>query len=386
MTGRTHKRLFAIGITIALLAATAWGEERTWTDDSDAFTLVAELVEVRGDEVVLRRQDGKQITVPLARLSKKDLLFLVQRLVPQNRLPNPLLAVAPFDGRQAKAHQKAWADHLGTPVQITNSLGMILRLIPPGEFTMGSPASEKDRRTDEVQYRVRITKPFYLSSHEVTQAQYEQVTDKNPSYYTALGNGKDRVSGIDTSQFPVEQVTWGDAVAFCRKLSNQEGGQYRLPTEAEWEYACRAGTTTAYGSGSGLLQLGTTGWFGDNSGKNFIDSARIWETDEASLEKRLIDNGCRPHVVGRKAPNAWSLYDMHGNVSEWCQDWYGPYESFRVVSDPTGPASGSVRVLRGGAFFNQPKYVRAAVRNLYRPVYLGHAIGFRLARTIPLSP
>jgi len=365
MTGRTHKRLFAIGITIALLAATAWGEERTWTDDSDAFTLVAELVEVRGDEVVLRRQDGKQITVPLAKLSKKDLLFLVQR-----KEGDSSEAEKPFNGRPPgkpelvdtiKKLMTREQVALGGP--IVNTIDMVLVPIPPGEFMMGSPKSEADRYDDETQHLVRITKPFYLSANEVTQVQYEQVVDKNPSYFSALGKGKDRVSG-DTSQLPVEQVNWHEAVAFCGKLSEREGVEYRLPTEAEWEYACRAGTTTTYSFGNNVSQLGEYAWY------------------DANIESRETT-----HPVGEKLPNAWGLFDMHGNVYEWCQDLYGPYESLQVVSDPTGPASSGARVLRGGAFVIRPKSsVRAAYRTYYRPGDRNHNIGFRLARTYPLSP
>ena len=273
---------------------------------------------------------------------------------------DPPLAVAPFDSDQAKALQKAWADHLGTPVQITNPLGMKLNLIPPGEFVMGSPKSEPGRSDDETQHLVKITKPFYLSAHEVTQAQYEQVMGKNPSYFSASGNGKGRVSG-DTTQFPVEQVSWNDAVDFCSKLSEQEGDQYRLPTEAEWEYACRAGTTTAYSFGNDVARLGEYAWYGANS-KNTT------------------------HTVGELKPNAWDLYDMQGNVFEWCQDWYGPYESLQVVSDPTGAAQGEYRVLRGGACRFPPLVVRAAYRLNYRPVNRTHRFAFRLARTIPLTP
>ncbi len=164
----------------------------------------------------------------------QDLPPAVSPFPPTEPMQPPL--VAPFDSHQAKALQKAWADHLGTPVQITDSVGMKFNLIPPGEFTMGSPDLEADRGGDETHHLVRITKPFYLSANEVTQVQYEQVVDKNPSYFSALGKGKDRVSG-DTSQLPVEQVSWSDAVAFCGKLSEREGVEYRLPTEAEWEYA-----------------------------------------------------------------------------------------------------------------------------------------------------
>lgn len=277
-------------------------------------------------------------------------------------------AVAPFDSGQAKTLQKVWANHLGVPVQITDSVGMKFNLIPPGEFLMGSPESEADRygllivhHPDETQHLVKITNPFYLSAHEVTQAQYEQVMGKSPSYFSALGKGKDRVSG-DTSQLPVEQVSWNDAVEFCRKLSDEEGVEYHLPTEAEWEYACRAGTTTAYSFGDDDSQLGEYAWYFENS-------------------KDIT------HSVGGLKPNAWGLFDMHGNVYEWCQDLYGPYERLQVVSDPIGPASGDHgRVLRGGAFVNQPMSFRAANRITYQPVYRSRSLGFRLAMTIPLSP
>ena len=131
--------------------------------------------------------------------------------------------------------------------------------------------------------------------------------------------------------------------------------------------------------------MDTIGWFGDNSGKTVIDSARIWDTDNDDYLTRLLDNGCRPHVVGRKTPNAWGLYDMHGNVGEWCQDWYAAYGN-KKVTDPTGPESGEYRVLRGGAFYDQPWYVRAADRSTFHPVVRIRSFGFRLARTIPLSP
>jgi len=270
--------------------------------------------------------------------------------------PRPPL-VAPFGRFQVKALQRAWADHLGTPVQITNSIGVKLNLITPGEFTMGSPESERGRLPDETQHRVKITQPFYLSVHEVTQEQYEKLIGKNPSFFSALGKGKDLVSGIDTSQFPVESVNWYDVVAFCSKLSDQEGDQYRLPTEAEWEYACRAGTSTAYSFGDDVSVLGEYAWSHDNS----------------------------THPVGELKPNAWALYDMHGNVWEWCSDWHGPYGNKKVVSDPTGPASGEDRVLRGGPYYLL-EIIRAAFRLNNIPAYRRHSYGFRLARTIPSSP
>jgi len=258
---------------------------------------------------------------------------------------DPPPAVAPFADSQAKAHQKAWADHLGVPAQTTNSIGMKLNLIPPGEFAMGTPASEVGPLSAETQHLVKISQPFYLSVHEVTQQQYGLVMGKNPSHR----NGANK---------PVEKVGWNDAVEFCRKLSEREGVEYRLPTEAEWEYACRGGTTTDYSFGDDVSQLGEYAWYG----------------------------GGETHVVGKKLPNQWGLYDMHGNVWEWCQDWYGPFGSEKVVSDPKGPASGKSRVLRGGAFDVLPRLVRAASRSNNRPVSRSRRYGFRLARTYDLSP
>ncbi len=245
---------------------------------------------------------------------------------------------------------------LGGPV--VNSVDIVLVPIPPGEFTMGSPESEIDRLDNETQHEVKITKAFYLSVHEVTQQQYEQVMSENPSAFSGLGDLKDYVSGIDTSQLPVESVSWNDAVELCNRLNKSEGVEYRLPTEAEWEYACRAGTTTAYSFGNDVAQLGEYAWYGDNS-------------------------ELTTHPVGELKLNAWGLYDMHGNVWEWCQDWYGPYD-LQVVSDPTGPASGEHRVSRGGAFFSLPGGVRAAIRFTNRPDNRIRIIGFRLARTYPL--
>ena len=226
----------------------------------------------------------------------------------------PDSAVSPFTEIHAKQFQQAWADYLQSEVTITNSIEIQLRLIPPGEFLMGSPTSELGRNDQESQKFTKITKAFYLSVCEVTQEQYERVMGSNPSQFSALGDGQDEVSEIDTSRFPVENISSYEALEFCRKLSMKEGVEYRLPTEAEWEHACRAGTTTAYSSGANISELDATGWFADNSGKAVIDSRDIWETDHDDYYKRLLVNVCRPHVVGSKNPNVWGLYDMHGNV------------------------------------------------------------------------
>jgi formylglycine-generating enzyme required for sulfatase activity len=298
------------------------------------------------------------------------------------------LAVAPFDEKKAKEHQEGWSKHLGVPVEMTNSIGMKLVLIPPGEFMMGSPKEliEDELKThgDEPWYkdhlpgegprhRVRITRPFYLGMYEVTQGEYERVIGKNPSKFSATGKGKDKVAGQDTKRFPVEQVSWEEAAEFCRKLSDlpeekAAGRTYRLPSEAQWEYACRAGTAGRYSFSlgrSGLSReheekaLSDYGWFGSNAGD-------------------------MPHAVGERKPNAWGLYDMHGNVWELCHDWYDrDYYAISPLDDPGGPPAGSCRVDRGGSWTDPAWHCRSACRDLYLPE-LGHDnLGFRASLVLP---
>jgi formylglycine-generating enzyme required for sulfatase activity len=226
---------------------------------------------------------------------------------------------------------------------LTNSLGMQFAMIPAGEFQMGSANGSDDERPV---HTVRISKPFYLGLHEVTQGQWETVMGSNPSQFKG-----------DTNR-PVETVSWEEVQKFIDKLNSREGStKYRLPTEAEWEYAARAGSTTAYSFGDDSSQLGKYAWFADNA-----------------------DN--TTHPVGKLQPNAWGLYDMHGNVWEWVQDWYGKYTA-EPVTDPQGPASGSARVVRGGSWYFDAGICRSAYRSHNTPggriVYLG----FRLLRTAP---
>jgi len=255
-----------------------------------------------------------------------------------------------------------------TPL-ITNSIGMPFASCPSGTFEMGE---------GQHSHTVTLTKAFDLGVYEVTQEQYEAVMGRNPSFFK--GPLK-----------PVEQVSWDDAVEFCRKLSalqaeKKAGYVYRLPTEAEWEYACRAGTTSEYSFGDSDSELGAYAWFGDNSGDQQIDALNIWNTDKDNYGRRLFDHNCRTHPVSQKKPNPWGLYDMHGNVWEWCQDWDGDHPS-GSVTDPTGPASGDRRLLRGGSFTDHSSLVRSALRFYSaRPVNRIFNIGFRLARTQRLVP
>ena len=242
------------------------------------------------------------------------------------------------------------------PNEITNSIGMKLALIPAGKFIMGSPKDEKDRWYDEEQHEVSITKPFYLGVYVVTQAEYEKVMGNNPSYFSPKGGGKDKVKDMDTGQFPVETVSWDDAVAFCKKLSElpeekKAGRVYRLPTEAEWEYACRAGTKTAFHYGNSL----------SSKQANFNGNLPYGGADKGPYLERTAK-------VGSYAANAFGLYDMHGNVWEWCQDWYDEnYYKNSPREDPPGPTQASYRVVRGGCWIAHGGYCRSANRNGFEP-------------------
>jgi formylglycine-generating enzyme required for sulfatase activity len=238
------------------------------------------------------------------------------------------------------------------PKEITNSIGMKLVLVPKGTFMMGSPETEKGRQENETQHEVTISKDYYLGVYEVTQAEYQQVMTTNPSYFQG-----EKIKG-DSSPHPVEQVSWNDAVEFCKRLSGlpeekKAGRVYRLPTEAEWEYACRAGSTTAYSFGESSQSLGDYAWFNGNG--NFPT-----------------------HPVGQKKPNAWGLYDMHGNVFEWCSDWYGQYPK-GAVSDPVGPREGSFRVDRGGCWNYEVALCRSARRLGLIPSLRSWSSGLRVA-------
>ena len=241
--------------------------------------------------------------------------------------------IAPFP---TPAGQKTMALDLGDGIK------MQLVLIPAGKFVMGSPDSETGRDDDEgPQRRVTISKPFYMGVTEVTQDQYAAIVGKNPSRFSGLAN-------------PVEQVSWDDAVAFCKALSKKTGQTVRLPTEAEWEYACRAGSKTRFTFGDRDRDLGAYAWYEENCDK-------------------------KPHPVGKKKPNAWGLYDMHGNVWEWCNDWYAESYAGLKTADPEGPGSGKYRVHRGGSWHNSPAGCRSASRVGRTPDDRFSNLGFRVA-------
>ncbi len=273
--------------------------------------------------------------------------------------PLPSEAIWFDDGIQAG---QVWSD---------NSLEIPFCWCPPGTFLMGSPEDEPDRRDDEFPHQVTLTQGFWLGQFPVTQAEYEAVMGTNPSKFSPSGFGKEKVRRFSTDRFPVESVSWEEAVDFCRRLTERDRNSgwlpsdwtYGLPTEAQWEYACRAGTTTAMAFG---IRLGS---------------------HEANCDGNLPYNGAekgpnldRPTPVGSYAPNRWGLFDMHGNVREWCWDWYGrEYYAHSPESDPQGARTGTKRVARGGSWFGFARNARSAYRDWAWPLERSARLGFRLA-------
>lgn len=243
---------------------------------------------------------------------------------------------------------------------LTNSLGMKFVFIPPGTFLMGSPKNERGRRPDkERQHKVTLTKGFYIQTTEVTQGQWVAVMGTKP-WITQWSSGpKLQANVIEDPACALSWVTWNMAQHFLKKLNDKEGvNKYRLPTESEWEYACRAGSSTAFCFGDDSGELGDYAWYIENAGR---------------VRERYA------HKVGNKKPNQWGLYDMHGNVMEWCEDWYGEYPAGHAV-DPTGPSEGTERVVRGGDWNVNDIYCRSAYRGSDRPQGWDFNRGFRVVR------
>lgn len=250
------------------------------------------------------------------------------------------------------------------PQPITNAIDMKFVRILPGQFLMGSPADEADRGSDETAHEVKITRPFSIGVHEVTQGQYETVMGANPSWFRKGGGGEARVVDHDASTYPVDDVTWQQASEFCSRLSNlpaekKAGRSYRLPTEAEWEYACRAGAKTPFHYGPSL----------DADQANFCGLSPYKAETKPYYQSTWS--------VGSYEANKFGLYDMHGNVQEWCADWYAPYAE-GMQTDPKGAAKGEFRVARGGSWMNSGRNCRAAQRNKLDPGYSHYGLGFRV--------
>jgi len=240
---------------------------------------------------------------------------------------------------------------------ITNSIGMEFVLIAGGTFKMGSPQNEPNRRQNEIEHQVTVSQPFYMQTTEVTVKQWRAVMGTR---FFLKKKG--------TDDMPVVKVSWQDCIDFIKKLNALNEGVYRLPTEAEWEYACRAGATSAYTWGKTIDC--NNAMYGNNTLKTY---ACVNYVKSKGLP---VD---QPAPVKSYKPNAWGLYDMGGNVWEWCQDWYGRYGKDAVV-DPRGPSSGSDRVRRGGSWYGAGARCRCANRNLSNPANRYQTTGFRLVR------
>ena len=258
----------------------------------------------------------------------------------EEKKANPIFLLAPFSAMVAKNAQKELAKSLSKPIEAKIDFGegvkLEMVLIPAGKFMMGSPGKD---------HEVTLTKPFYMGKYEVTQGQWESVMGNNPS----------RIKG---AKLPVTNVSWDDCQDYIRKSNEKTSGGFRLPTGAEWEYACRAGTTTAYSFGVNI-------------------TPRDANYDDSKIGK--------PVAVGSYKANAFGLYDMHGNVKEWCEDWYGDYPA-GSVKDPKGPETGPYRVLRGGSYGFIGSLARSSSQYNFRdpiPQYLhnGVSVGFRLVKT-----
>ncbi|MDB5340419.1 MAG: Serine/threonine protein kinaserelated protein [Planctomycetaceae bacterium] len=332
--------------------------------------------------------DDKQVTVTRGKQT-----YVTVKRKPVNSVAQisatmpPTRAIAPFSTEQAATHQSVWAKHLGVPLEFTNSIGMKFRLVPPGEFLMGSTRDEVAAilkldlgdtytgvmvKSESPKHKTILTEPYYLGTYEVTQQEFATVTGANPSAFSATGSHKNAVADMDTSKFPVDTVAWNDAVEFCAKLSHREeldapptqavgqvpqvsGEGYRLPTEAEWEFACRAGTTTRF-------------WSGD-------------QYDDLQQVGRHRGNGFGTHRIGTGRPNPFGLYDVHGNVTEYVRDgwneiYFHQFEDIAAVN-PTGVNDPAGCLIRGGNWSAQAAICRSASRYAIAKTTRNEFTGFR---------
>jgi formylglycine-generating enzyme required for sulfatase activity len=231
----------------------------------------------------------------------------------------------------------------------TNSIGMKFVWIPPGTFLMGSPKEERERQANETQHKVTLTKGIYMGVYAVTQEEWQAIMGKNPSHFKG------------EKKLPVEMVSWDDCQDFIKKLREKDKKLYRLPSEAEWEFCCRAGTKTPFHFGETI----------STDQANYLGTSRVYGNGKKGVHRK------KTTPVGSFPANAWGLYDMHGNVWQWCQDWYGDYSQKDVV-DPLGTGKGERRVRRGGSWAYYPQTCRSAFRSGIGPGYRSGDVGFRL--------
>jgi sulfatase modifying factor 1 len=313
----------------------------------------------------------------------------------------PAMLKAPFDGAAAQSSQKQWASFLHREVVETNSVGMKMTLVPPGEFAMGHSGSSKGLKAlDSPAHTVKLTRPFYMGTYHVTRGQFKKFADAASYLTTAEADGKGGMGYIrdsadplpfaqrkdfswhntgmpdETDDHPVVNVSWHDAVAFCKWLSAREGKQYRLPTEAQWEYAARAGTTTTFYFGDEVQDVVKFG--------NLADGALTKKFPRITWTLKGSDGYAFTAPVGSYRPNQFGLYDMIGNAWQWCADWYGKdyYKDPAAGVDPCGPDDGIKRVVRGGSWQEQQYMSNSAFRGHLPSGFSAFDDGFRVVLLI----
>jgi formylglycine-generating enzyme required for sulfatase activity len=309
------------------------------------------------------------------------------------QVKRPPPAAAPFDFVQAKRHQENWAKSLQLPVEYENSIGMKLRLIPPGEFLMGAPEDDVMASPHEKpQHKVRLSRPFYAGVYEVTRGQfaafvaatsYQTDAERKPGGIPGFGDKGQAAqdprfnwrapSFAQDDRHPVVDVSWNDAQAFCGWLSEKERKNYRLATVAEWEYACRAGTTTLFPNGDDWTKLVE---IANMLSEEYLET--ILKSDPRRLREPARDGYAVTAPIGSFLPNAFGLYDMAGNVWEWCQGFHEDSHTSELTTDPTGPETGTLRANRGGAFECPPRCLRPSGSNAIDPSGAYPNLGFRV--------
>ncbi len=353
------RRLFAVCLGVGLLAEAGYAQSPPSLSVRVANESVG--LSIRGDV-------GSACTIQWAsHLDGTNNWQFLTNLTPLSSSP---YLVADANSITAQRFYRAFSQQVPTNVVTTNMVW-----IPPGTFVMGSPTNEALQQPDETQHTVTLTKGFFMGKYAVKQGEYLTLMGNNPSRFTTLDYNSNPIPA-DLNR-PVERVSWIDATNYCARLTQQEQAAgrlpvewvYRLPTESEWEYACRAGTTTAFNFGSAI----------HGGMANFYD---YYEYDAATGSIYFADPAIpwlpRTTTVGSYAPNAWGLYDMHGNVWVWCRDWYGTYPT-GSVTDPQGPITGSARAVRGGGWVNHGASCRSARRyDGYPPANKSPSLGFRL--------
>ncbi|MDR3181874.1 MAG: formylglycine-generating enzyme family protein [Planctomycetaceae bacterium] len=342
-------RLFSLVMLTAAFAATAapFAEAREWKLESGKTT-TGEFIEVIDDggvqKVRLKKEDGQITRIKLTSLSEEDRKYVTKK-AGRAISTNQNAAVRRVGAEASKA---------GATLELTiKDVKFRFRYCPAGTFTMGSPAGETGRYGNEKQHQVTLSQGFWMLETEVTQEHWESIMGENPSRFTG-------------EKLPVEKVSWNDCQDFVKKLNAlgtaPKGYKFSLPTESQWEYACRAGTTGAYAG-----DLDQMAWYGSFDGIG---------RDIATVGKG--NSGNKTHEVGTKQANAWGLYDMHGNVFEWCNDWYGDYPTGNVA-DPVGASSGSYRVFRGGCWYYAALFCRSAIRSISTPDCTFNSLGVRVS-------